>query len=280
MLAIIGGTGFYSIDNVEREQEADTPFGKPSAPLVFARIAETEVVFLPRHGPSHSLLPHEINYCANIYALKQAGARQLIAVSACGSLREEMEMGHFVLPDQYFDHTRGRRRLTFFGDGIAAHISTAEVSDPFLRKSLATAGKQAGATVHTGATFACVEGPRLGSRAESLFLRDMARADIVGMTCVPEAFLAREAQLCYATLAIVTDYDCWHSDPSRHVSVSQVIETYGQSLETARRIVASMITAGIPKADDKKRRALDSALLTRPEQLGAPQRAIMEVLQA
>ena len=280
MLAIIGGTGFYSVDNVEREHEADTPFGRPSSPLVFARIADAEVVFLPRHGPGHRLLPHEINYCANIYALKQAGVRQVVAVSACGSLRQELEMGHFVIPDQYFDHTRGRRRQTFFGDGIAAHISTAAAPDPALRKALAAAGGKAGATVHASGTFACVEGPRLGSRAESLFLRDAVRADIVGMTCVPEAFLAREAQLCYATLAIVTDYDCWHDDPSRHVSVSQVFETYGQSLDAARRIVAGMIAAGIPEVDDSRRRTLDGALITDPKRIDPPGRAIMEVLQA
>ena len=280
MLAIIGGTGFYSLDNVEREQEVDTPFGKPSAPLVFARIEGSEVVFLPRHGPGHRLLPHEINYCANIYALKQAGARQLVAVSACGSLREELAMGHFVIPDQYFDHTRGRRRLSFFGDGIAAHISTAEVADPALTAGLGKAAQAAGATVHERATFACVEGPRLGSRAESLFLRDAVRADIVGMTCVPEAFLAREAQLCYATLAIVTDYDCWHNDPNRHVSVSQVFATYGESLAIARRIVSALIADGLPEIDPKKRCALTDAVITRPEQLNPSQAKIMEVLQA
>ena len=280
MLAIIGGTGFYSLDEVEREQEVDTPFGRPSAPLVFARIEGAEVVFLPRHGPGHRLLPHEINYCANIYALKQAGARQVVAVSACGSLREEIEMGHLVIPDQYFDHTRGRRRSTFFGDGIAAHISTAEVADPALRGCLAAAAAGAGANVHERATFACVEGPRLGSRAESLFLRSAVRADIVGMTCVPEAFLAREAQLCYATLAIVTDYDCWHNDPARHVSVSQVFATYGKSLALARAVVSGMIAGGLPEIDDKHRRALADALITRPEQLSAAQGAIMEVLGA
>ncbi len=282
MLAVIGGTGFYQMEGLsgQRTVEADTPFGKPSAPLTFAKLHETEIAFLPRHGTGHRFLPHEINYRANIYALKEAGVRQIVAVSACGSLREEIRMGNFVLPDQYFDHTRGQRKATFFGDGLAAHISTAKPASASLRSALLAAAHKAGAEVHADGTFACIEGPRLGSRAESFFLRDAVRADIVGMTCVPEAFLAREAQMCYATVAIATDYDCWQDDPALHVSVAQVFAAYGKSLAAVQQIISELVRAGLPEPEDEHRQALAEAVITPYEKMDEHQRSIMQVLRA
>lgn len=282
MFAVIGGTGFYEVDGFELvdRREIDTPFGPPSAPLTVCRAADGgEALFLPRHGEGHRLLPSEVNYRANVWALKAAGARQVFAVSACGSLREEIKPGDFVCPSQYFDFTRGRRESTFFGGGLAAHVSMAHCACPILSAALRDAAAKEGATLHSDATFAAVEGPRLGSRAESFFLRDAVRADIVGMTCAPEAFLAREAQLSYATLAVATDYDCWRDDPSEHVTVEMVIRRFGESLARAKKIVAAAVNAR-PPTDEEHRRALQSAILTPPERRTQAHRELLAVLGA
>jgi 5'-methylthioadenosine phosphorylase len=278
MIGIIGGTGLYRIDGLEIEarRAIDTPYGKPSAPIAVGRLEGKPVAFLPRHGENHELLPSEINFRANIWALKAAGARRLVAASAVGSLQEEIEPGHLALVSQYIDWTRGRREGTFFGDGIAAHISSAEPACPALRARLAEAGKASGARVHDGKTYACVEGPRLGTRAESFLLRQ-AGAHVVGMTNLPEAFLAREAQLCYCTVAIATDYDCWLDDPSRHVTVDQVIEQYGKSLGQVRGLLLAF-ARGEAGAGCGCRTALRGAVLTRPESLTADRRRRLDFL--
>lgn len=280
-LAIIGGTGLYNMDGLENAVAKDftTPFGKPSAALTFATLLGKEVVFLPRHGNNHELLPHEVNYRANIHALKQAGALQAVSISACGSLREEIKMGHFIVPDQYFDHTKGRREATFFGNGLTAHVSTAKPACPALASALAAAARATGAHVHTGKTFAVIEGPRLGTQAESHFLRGAANADIVGMTNIPEVFLAREAQLCYASLAIATDYDCWMEDPARHATVTQVIAAYGESIERAQRVLCELVKAGTPPVDNTYRRALDSAMFTSDDKLTKQHLELLAVLR-
>lgn len=263
MLAIIGGTGLYKIDGLEviSEEEVETPFGKPSAPLARCRSGGREFLFLPRHGAGHQFLPHEINYRANIFALKQAGARMVIGFSAVGSLREEIAPGDFAVPAQYFDWTRGTRERTFFGNGIAAHVSTAIPTCPQLTDWIANAAKDLGYTLHVGKTYACVEGPRLGTKAESHFMR-MAGCDLVGMTNIPEVFLAREAQLCYATIGISTDYDCWMDDPSRHVSVAEVIARFGGSLERAQSLLIKLLGLPDPEIDETYRQALKDAVLT------------------
>lgn len=263
MLAIIGGTGLYKIDGLEviSEEEVETPFGKPSAPLARCRSGGREFLFLPRHGAGHQFLPHEINYPANIFALKQAGARMVIGFSAVGSLREEIAPGDFAVPAQYFDWTRGTRERTFFGNGIAAHVSTAIPTCPQLTDWIANAAKDLGYTLHVGKTYACVEGPRLGTKAESHFMR-MAGCDLVGMTNIPEVFLAREAQLCYATIGISTDYDCWMDDPSRHVSVAEVIARFGGSLERAQSLLIKLLGLPDPEIDETYRQALKDAVLT------------------
>lgn len=231
MLGIIGGTGLYKLEGIENvsSQAVETPFGQPSSEIVVGAIKGQRVAFLPRHGSHHQILPSEINFRANIWALKAVGVRRIVSVSAVGSLREEIRPGDLVLPEQYLDWTRGKRIGTFFGGGIVAHISTANAACPSLQKFIKIFVTGSGSSIHTGKTYACVEGPRLGTRAESQFLRQ-ASCDVVGMTNVPEAFLAREAQLCYTTIAIATDYDCWLDDPSQHASVDKVIKLYKENI--------------------------------------------------
>lgn len=281
MLAVIGGSGFYALPGAQvSELRIKTPFGEPSAPLAELSGADgRKTLFLPRHGTHHSLLPSEINYRANIWALKKAGARQIIAVSACGSLRAEINPGDFIVPSQYFDHTRGTRARTFFGDGLVGHISSARPACPILSAALVAACQAQSFAVHPDKTYACVEGPRLGTRAESFFLRDSARADVVGMTNVPEAFLALEAQLCYATLAICTDYDCWMDDPAHHATVETIIARFGESIARAREVI-SALTADPPPTDESHRRAAASAVMTPPEARSAAHNELLEVLLA
>jgi len=282
MLAIIGGTGLYDLEGVElvSEKEVSTPFGSPSG-MVKRLQAESgqEFLFLPRHGSGHAFLPHEINYRANIFALKQAGARMVIGVSAVGSLRQEIVPGDFSVPSQYLDLTKGKRQQTFFGNGIAAHVSTAEPTCKTLTDALVDAAARLQESLHIDKTYACVEGPRLGTKAESFFMRG-AGCDLVGMTNVPEVFLAREAQLSYATLCIATDYDCWKDDPDSHVTVAQVIERFGESLTRAKALLANLLAYDLPFPDEAQRRSLDSALLTPESALSSEQHAMLSVLKA
>ena len=281
MLGIIGGTGVYALEQLQDLEEVriDTPYGAPSAPLVQGRVGERQVVFLARHGQHHQYLPHEVNYRANIWALKMAGVTRVLGISAVGSLRREIAPGDLALPDQYFDFVKGPRDKTFFGDGLAAHVSTAEPTCRCLADAVASAAAALGIGVHRQQTYACVDGPRLGTRAESFFLRDAAGCDLVGMTNVPEVFLAREAQLCYSTLAIATDYDCWLDDPAQHASVEQVMARYGASLEQARRVVSALLEAEPAAAPCGCRRALASAVLTPWERLSPEKQSLLELLQ-
>ncbi|MEQ1789028.1 MAG: S-methyl-5'-thioadenosine phosphorylase [Rickettsiales bacterium] len=281
MLAIIGGTGIYNIDGMTILDEIDitTPFGKPSAPIIKANYGKHEILFLPRHGQHHQFLPHEVNYRANIFALKSLGARQILGFSAVGSLREDIHPSEFAIPSQYFDFVKGNREKTFFGEGLAAHISTAQPTCPNLTAWAAGGAKEMGLTLHTGKTYACVDGPRLGTKAESNFLR-MAGCDLVGMTNVPEAFLAREAQLCYATIGIVTDYDCWMEDPSQHVSVATVIARYGESIEKAKSLLKILLESPLPPIDSTYREALKEAILTPESALSDEKKQLLAILKA
>ena len=280
MLAIIGGTGLYDLAGmqIERELSADTPFGRASGPVLQGRLHGRELLFLSRHGAGHKLLPHEVNYRANVFALKLAGATQILGVSAVGSLAEHVAPGDFAMPTQYFDWTRGARERSFFGRGVAAHISTAMPVSENLVQWVATQAKALGITLHSGLTYACVEGPRLGTRAESHFMRS-AGCQLVGMTNVPEVFLAREAQICYATLCIATDYDCWMDDPSKHVSVAAILELYGQSLVKARQLLQALLTQELPAEEPEIRQALQGAVLTPDGALDAAQREWLSVLR-
>lgn len=281
MLAILGGTGLYELDGMEIEEriDANTPFGAPSGAVLRGRIGGKRLLFLARHGAGHRFLPHEVNYRANIFALKQAGADMLLGFSAVGSLAEHVAPGDLALPEQYFDWTRGGRERTFFGNGVAAHVSTATPVSMALVDAAMASAAAVGATAHRGLTYACVEGPRLGTRAESHFLRQ-AGCHLVGMTNVPETFLAREAQMAYATIGIVTDYDCWMEDPARHVSVAKIFELYGKSLVKARALLDHLLTNDLPEPEPEIRTALGSSMLTPDDALSAEQRAWMEVLRA
>ena len=280
MLAIIGGTGIYNLDGMElvKSHEVDTPFGSPSAEIKEGQFAGKRIFFLPRHGNAHQLLPHEVNYRANIWALKKLGVDQVIGISAVGSLQEEIKPGDFTIPDQYFDFIKGPREKTFFGNGLAAHVSTAEPTCPNLAEALVTAAKEKSITIHTNKTYACVDGPRLGTRAESFFLRGPAGCDIVGMTNVPEVFLAREAQISYCTLCIATDYDCWQDDPSLHVSVEQVISRYGESLNKAKEVLVKFLENDTPECSAASRHALSSAVLTPEVAQTEEHKALLSVL--
>ena len=281
MLAIIGGTGLYDVEGLElvSEEEVDTPFGTPSAPLRTLKTGDREILFLPRHGKGHSFLPHEINYRANMYALKQAGARMVLGFSAVGSLREEIAPGDFSIPSQYLDLTKGKREATFFGNGIAAHVSTAIPTCPELSGWVKQVAQEKAVKLHMDKTYACVEGPRLGTKAESCFMR-RAGCDLVGMTNVPEVFLAREAQLSYATICIATDYDCWLDDPDQHVTVQAVIERFNASLAKARELLMALLALPLPTVDEDYRKALEMAVLTPDSALNEEQLAMLEVLRA
>lgn len=279
MIGIIGGTGLYRMEELTVTESRDivTPFGSPSSPVMLGSLKGREVAFLARHGLHHNLLPSEINYRANIWALKSIGARTLIGVSAVGSLREEIRPGDLALPSQYIDFTKGLRPSSFFGRGLVAHISTAHPTCRATAALIAGAAQAQGTAVHVEKTYACVEGPRLGTRAESFFLRG-AGADLVGMTNVPEAFLALEAQLGYCTIALATDYDCWLDDPAQHVSAEQVIGLFRSNLERVQRLIAGAVAEHTEDESRPCRTALRSAILTPREQMTPEQREIVDFL--
>lgn len=280
MLALIGGTGVYGMEGMEvtGTVAAETPFGMPSSPVIKGRIANQEILFLARHGLQHQLLPSEVNYRANIFALKSLGATQIIGISAVGSLEERIAPGDLAIPSQYFDWTKGKRAASFFGNGIAAHVSTAVPVSVQLMNWIAGRAKEIGIRLHSDVTYACVEGPRLGTRAESHFLRQTG-CHIVGMTNVPEVFLAREAQICYATIGIATDYDCWMEDPAMHVQATEIFALYKQSLLKAQNLLASLLATPRPEEEPEIRQALDCALLTPEHALTQEQKAWLEVLR-
>jgi 5'-methylthioadenosine phosphorylase len=249
-IGIIGGSGLYEMEglaDVERVS-AQTPWGAPSDEIVVGRLGDARLAFLPRHGRGHRLLPHEINYRANIYGMKQLGVRHLLSVSAVGSLRPEIHPGHVVVPDQLIDRTRARPS-TFFGDGIAGHVQFADPMCPRLRAVLIDSARQAGATVHPRGTYVVMEGPAFSTRAESNLYRSWG-ADVIGMTNLPEAKLAREAEICYATLALSTDYDCWHED-AEEVSVEAVLQVLQRNIGLARATVREAVLriGALPEAE-------------------------------
>ncbi len=243
IIGVIGGSGLYEIEGLKdvREVTVETPFGDPSDRFIIGTLGDAQLVFLPRHGRGHRLLPSEVNYRANIYALKQLGVERIISVSAVGSMKEEIAPGHMVVPDQFVDRTQGKRASTFFGAGVVGHIQFADPVCAELSGILAASGRRAGATVHEGGTYICIEGPNFSTRAESNIYRAWG-VDVIGMTNIPEARLAREAEICYATLALATDYDCWH-DAHDDVSVEAVIAIIRQNVAMARDIIQLAVEA-------------------------------------
>ena len=241
-IGIIGGSGLYTMPGFAAEREAaiETPFGAPSDKFVVGTLAGREVAFLTRHGRGHRLSPSEINFRANIYAMKSLGVERIISLSAVGSLKEEHRPQDFVLPDQFFDRTRGRA-ATFFGDGLVAHIAFADPICPQLADEVAHACAAAGVPAKSGGTYLCMEGPAFSTKAESNVYRSWGM-DVIGMTNLTEAKLAREAEICYVTVAMVTDYDCWH--PSHDsVTVSQIIANLTKNAENACKVVAAAVAA-------------------------------------
>jgi 5'-methylthioadenosine phosphorylase len=267
VLGIIGGSGFYSLPGLEnaRWETVASPWGEPSDQILFAEIGGLPVRFLPRHGRGHKLSPTGIDYRANIDVLKRAGVTDLVSISACGSLKEHLPPGHFVLVDQFIDRTFSRDK-SFFGNGCVAHVSVAEPVSPLLAGHLARALKAENIPHQIGGTYLVMEGPQFSTRAESFLYRSWG-CDVIGMTNMPEAKLAREAELCYAVVAMVTDFDCWH-DEHAHVDVASVIEVMKSNTAAAQRLVLELARS-LPRQHEAcpigSDRALDVAIITAPE---------------
>jgi 5'-methylthioadenosine phosphorylase len=261
-IGIIGGSGLYQMDGVEdpREQRVQTPFGDPSDSVIAGRMHGRRVYFLPRHGRGHRLLPHELNHRANIYALRSLNVRWIICITAVGSLQEKYAPRDVLLPSQFFDRTSQRADHTFFGDGIAAHVGFADPISAELRNILAESARALGVHVHNGGTYVNMDGPAFSTRAESEFNRGHG-FDVIGMTNLPEAKLAREAEIALATVAMITDYDCWKVE-EEPVSAQTVFEHLIANAEIAKRILAEAIPRIPPEPTWPEHRALDTALVT------------------
>ncbi|WP_439543028.1 S-methyl-5'-thioadenosine phosphorylase [Hyphomicrobium sp.] len=267
ILGIIGGSGFYNLPGLEntRWEKVMTPWGAPSDDILFAEIDGLPIRFLPRHGRGHPVPPSAINYRANIDALKRSGVTDLVSISACGSLREDLAPGHFVLVDQFVDRTFAREK-SFFGPGLVAHVSVADPVSPLLVDAVEKAAQAEGLVYTRGGTYLVMEGPQFSTRAESNLYRSWGM-DVIGMTNMPEAKLAREAEICYATVAMVTDYDCWH-DEHAAVDVASIIAIMKDNTEKAQRLVAHLarnFPRQHPACPIGSDRALDVALITAPE---------------
>ncbi len=269
-IGVIGGSGLYGMDElaVHEQRRVETPFGEPSDAYVLGEIDGRGVAFLARHGRGHRLMPSELNFRANLYGFKTLGVEHLISISAVGSMKEEVAPTHVVVPDQFFDRTR-HRPDTFFGDGLVAHVSLADPVCPRLAAHMAAAAEEVGATVHRGGTYLCMEGPQFSTRAESNVYRQWG-VDVIGMTNLQEAKLAREAEICYATLAMVTDYDCWHEE-EEDVSVEALLGVLRQNAAMGQQVVRRTVAllAGGERLGCPCPRALATALITDPSQIPA-----------
>lgn len=277
-VGVIGGSGLYKMTGLEDIEEINvhTPFGEPSDAVIVGTLEGTRVAFVARHGRGHRLTPTEVNYRANIFALKQLGVERVIAVSACGSLREQLRPGEVVVPDQLFDFTK-KRAYSFFGDGLVAHVSVDEPFCPNLRAAIGDAVTESGSVVHRGGRFITIEGPRFSTKGESFTYRAWGM-DIIGMTTSPEAFLAREAEMCYAVMAHVTDYDVWH-DTEEPVSVEALLATLAANTELAQEALRRLL----PRLADAERpcacgAALSTALITQRDLIPAETQARLSPL--
>jgi 5'-methylthioadenosine phosphorylase len=264
--AVIGGSGLYSMPGLTDvvEQTISTPFGDPSDAVVIGTLRGARVAFLPRHGRGHRLNPSEVPSRANIYALKSLGVKHIISVSACGSLRQDMQPRDIVVPDQLFDFTKGRRPASFFDNGIVGHVGVAQPFSTSLCEALAQAVQESGGNVHRGGTLITIEGPRFSTRAESIAYRSWG-CDIIGMTACPEAFLAREAEIDFAIMAHVTDYDVWHVSEAA-VTVAMVIERLNANLALAQKVIGALVPV-IPSLPHECHGAMSSAIMTAPERI-------------
>jgi 5'-methylthioadenosine phosphorylase len=278
VLGVIGGSGLYAISSLKDVEtlEIDTPFGKPSAPVVVGTLAGKRVAFLARHGLGHTINPTEVNYRANIYALKSLGIPQIVSISACGSLREDYAPGHIVLPDQVFDFTRSGRKQSFFGEGLVGHVGTAIPYCEDLTTRVFQAVSQTGVVTHTGGTLITVEGPRFSTRAESNLFRAWGMS-IIGMTACPEVFLVREAEMCYVTMAHVTDYDVWRTS-TEPVSVEMVIQTLNKNTEAAQKAIEKLLALLPETRECNCVTALKDAIITNPGRIPSDTRHKLRLL--
>jgi 5'-methylthioadenosine phosphorylase len=261
IIGVIGGSGLYQMDGLKavREVAVSTPFGKPSDKLVRGQLGDSELVFLPRHGKGHRWLPTEVNFRANIFALKKLGVERIISISAVGSLRAEVAPGHIVVPDQFIDRTT-QRPSTFFGAGLVAHVGLADPFCKHLSGVLEQCARQCGATVHRGGTYLCMEGPQFSTRAESHLYRSWG-AHVIGMTNLQEAKLAREAEICFATLALATDYDCWN-EHAGDVEIDQVLAVLQNNVKLAKRTIGAAVAVLTEQRTCSCASALKDAIIT------------------
>jgi 5'-methylthioadenosine phosphorylase len=276
-LAIIGGSGLYSMNGLTgtTEYDLETPFGKPSAPIVIGTIEGKRVAFLARHGIGHHIMPTDVPYRANIYALKALGVERIVSINACGSLREDYAPGDIVIPDQIFDNTRNRAR-TFFGEGLVAHVGVADPFCPALSTWLITAVTESKVKVHRGGAFIIIEGPRFSTKIESNVYRAWGMS-IVGMTAAPEAFLAREAEMCYVVMAHVTDYDVWHNS-EEPVTVEMVIKTLNKNTQAALSSIRRLVKTLPEERSCLCGLALASAIITNPSSIPPATRQKLDLL--
>jgi 5'-methylthioadenosine phosphorylase len=265
-IGVIGGSGLYAMSRLENVQEVqvETPFGAPSDAYITGTLQGRDMVFLPRHGRGHRIAPSALNFRANIYGLKELGVEWVLSVSAVGSMREDIHPGDLVLPDQFFDRTRSRVS-TFFDRDVVVHVAFADPVCSVLARALHEAATQTSATVHLGGTYLCIEGPQFSTRAESNIYRQWG-VDIIGMTNLPEARLAREAELCYATLALATDYDCWHESAS-DVDIEAILALLHRNVELAQEVIERMVPQVPPTRSCPCSTALQQAIITAPEMI-------------
>lgn len=277
VLAVIGGSGLYDFAGLIdiEEVEPETPFGKPSAPIMVGTLAGKRVAFLARHGLGHTLSPTEVNYRANIYALKSLGVDRIISVSACGSLREDFAPGHIVIPSQLFDYTTQRKR-SFFGEGLVVHIGVADPFCPNLSSNLYSVVSSTGTTTHMGGSMITIEGPRFSTKAESNTFQTWGMS-LIGMTTSPEAFLAREAEICYAVMAHVTDYDVWHQSEEA-VSVDMVIKTLHKNTEIAQQTITTLVAQLGESENCSCQNALETAIITKRDAIPAETKKKLDLL--
>lgn len=275
-IGVIGGSGLYEMEGLEevRIEKVPTPFGDPSDEFVLGTLGGVEMAFLPRHGRGHRILPSELNFRANIWAMKKLGVDRIISVSAVGSLKEEIEPGHAVVIDQFVDRTRGTRTGTFFGNGIVAHITFADPVCPYLSGVLYEATRKIGWTSHKGGTYICMEGPQFSTRAESHLYRSWG-ADVIGMTNLQEAKLAREAEICYSTLALATDYDCWHEED---VTIEQVLKTMASNIENSKAAIRAAVPEIKGERDCRCASALEHGIITKPDMIPDKVRKDLDII--
>ena len=277
IVGVIGGSGLYEMEGLKgvKEVKVKTPFGNPSDAYIVGKLGDIKMVFLPRHGRGHRLLPSELNYRANIYGMKKLGVEWIISVSAVGSMREDIKPGHIVVADQFFDRTKNRVS-SFFGNGIVGHVEFADPVCSNLSNVLYGAGKDVCATIHKGGTYICIEGPQFSTRAESMIYRKWG-VDVIGMTNIPESKLAREAEICYATLALSTDYDCWH-ETEESVTVEMILDTLKKNVATAKEIIKTAVPKITSHRACKCATAMKYAVVTDREKIPAKVKKDLKII--